>query len=62
MRREKVDMAQVLLNELTKKFGGVTAVDKVNLQVRDKEFLVSPLKNLARPRRLILFFSSNFIH
>jgi len=29
-----------LLKDLTKKFGTVTAVDKVNLEVRDKEFLV----------------------
>jgi multiple sugar transport system ATP-binding protein len=33
-------MAQVLLKNLTKRFGEVTAVDKVNLEVRDKEFLV----------------------
>jgi len=33
-------MVHVALNELTKKFGEVTAVDKVNLEIRDKEFLV----------------------
>jgi len=33
-------LARVLLKDLTKKFGTVTAVDKVNLEVRDKEFLV----------------------
>ena len=33
-------MAQVILNELTKKFGEFVAVDKVNLEVKDKEFLV----------------------
>ncbi len=33
-------MAQVILNNLTKRFGEVTAVDKFNLQIQDKEFLV----------------------
>jgi len=33
-------MAQVILNELTKKFGEFMAVDKVSLEIKDKEFLV----------------------
>ena len=33
-------MAEVRLSDLTKRFGMVTAVNKVNLTIRDKEFLV----------------------
>ena len=33
-------MAAVALEELTKQFGTVTAVDHVNLQIQDGEFLV----------------------
>lgn len=33
-------MAQVVLKELTKEFKNVTAVNKMNLEIKDKEFLV----------------------
>ncbi|NLJ74549.1 MAG: sn-glycerol-3-phosphate ABC transporter ATP-binding protein UgpC [Firmicutes bacterium] len=33
-------MARVLLENVTKRFGSVLAVDQVNLEIRDKEFLV----------------------
>ena len=33
-------MANVLIKNLTKQFGNVVAVDKVNLEVKDKEFVV----------------------
>lgn len=33
-------MAQVVLKDLTKMFKNVTAVDEVNIEIRDKEFLV----------------------
>ncbi|HEY3298526.1 MAG TPA: sn-glycerol-3-phosphate ABC transporter ATP-binding protein UgpC [Armatimonadota bacterium] len=33
-------MAKVLLKDLTKSFKSVTAVDKMNLEIKDKEFLV----------------------
>ena len=33
-------MARVLLENVTKRFGTVLAVDRVNLEIRDKEFLV----------------------
>src|SRR3989475_12796110 len=33
-------MAQVVIRHLSKKFDGVNAVNDVNLQIRDKEFLV----------------------
>ncbi|HBG02359.1 MAG TPA: sugar ABC transporter ATP-binding protein, partial [Firmicutes bacterium] len=33
-------MAQVLLKDITKRFGNVTAVDGISLDIRDKEFIV----------------------
>jgi len=33
-------MARVLLKDVTKRFGDVVAVDKLNLDVRDKEFVI----------------------
>jgi multiple sugar transport system ATP-binding protein len=33
-------MAQVILEKLSKRFGDVTAVDNVNLEIKDQAFLV----------------------
>ena len=33
-------MANVILKNLTMKFKGVTAVDNVNIEIKDKEFAV----------------------
>lgn len=33
-------MAQVILNDITKRFGNVTAVDNISLDIHDKEFIV----------------------
>ena len=33
-------MAQVLLKGVTKRFGNVTAVDNISLDIQDKEFIV----------------------
>ncbi|HBN97218.1 MAG TPA: glycerol-3-phosphate ABC transporter ATP-binding protein, partial [Firmicutes bacterium] len=33
-------MAQVLLKGVTKRFGNVTAVDNISLDIEDKEFIV----------------------
>jgi len=32
-------VAEIELRDLTKKFGKITAVDRINLTVKDKEFL-----------------------
>jgi len=37
-------MARVLLRELTKKFDDVVAVDAVNLEISDREFVVLSLR------------------
>ena len=33
-------MAQVLLKDVTKRFGNVTAVDNISLDIKDREFIV----------------------
>jgi multiple sugar transport system ATP-binding protein len=33
-------LARVLIKDLTKRFGDVVAVNKLNLEVKDKEFVV----------------------
>lgn len=33
-------MAEIRLKDVTKKFGNLTAVDRINLTARDKEFIV----------------------